>query len=76
MSRPKVEYFELDDDFSRPCFLSNDLTKYQCGKSHAKRNSRKERKDAKILKSMKTIKKRFLNALHPKKKLCAFAYFA
>ena len=38
MSRPKVEYFELDDDFSRPCFLSNDLTKYQCRKSHAKKS--------------------------------------
>jgi hypothetical protein len=58
MSRPKVEYFELDDDFSRPCFLSNDLTKYQCGKSHAKKISQRalRRKD---IKNMKPLKKRY-----------------
>ena len=38
MGWPKVENFELDDDFSWHCFLSNDLTKYQCGKSHAKKS--------------------------------------
>jgi hypothetical protein len=55
--------------------LSNDLTKYQCGKSHAKKISQRalRRKDIKEYEA--STKKRFLNSLHPKK-LCGFAYFA
>ncbi|UKK82540.1 hypothetical protein [Segatella bryantii] len=37
--------------------------------SWTKKISRQERKDAKIFKSMKSIKKRFLNALRTKKNL-------
>jgi len=57
MSRPKVEYFELDDDFSRPCFLSNDLTKYQCGKSRAKKNFSQRAQRRQDIKEFEAYKK-------------------